>query len=87
MDIRDFEGLTKFKLIIPTIYVCSWLCMILGPTLFEVTYAKICVFFLIYTDIKILMLFAIMIIVLVKSNKAFKKITAPLPVPDPDYRQ
>lgn len=34
MDIKDFEGLTKFKLIVPTIYVCSWLCMILGPVLF-----------------------------------------------------
>ena len=78
MDIKDFEGLTKFKLIIPTIYVCSWLCMILGPTLFDVTYAKKCVFFLLYTDIKILMLFAIRRIVLVKSNKPCKKNTAPL---------
>jgi hypothetical protein len=34
MDIKDFQGLTKFKFIIPTLYVCAWISMILGPTLF-----------------------------------------------------
>lgn len=38
MDIKDFEGITKYKIIVPTLYVCSWICMILGPLLFDVVY-------------------------------------------------
>ena len=34
MDIRDFEGLTKFKLIIPAVYIISWISMFMGPSLF-----------------------------------------------------
>lgn len=87
MDIKDFEGLTKFKILIPTIYVCSWLCMVLGPTLFEKTYTRICVFFLIYTDLKILMLFSIMVVVLIKSRHAFKKLEQMNMATGPDYKQ
>ncbi len=77
MDIKDFEGTTKFKIIIPTLYICSWLCMILGPIFFDVTYERICVFFIFYTDIKILLFFVIMIIITVKSQKIFKRAQNP----------
>jgi len=34
MDINDFKGLRKFKIIIPTLYICGWICMIFGPVYF-----------------------------------------------------
>lgn len=79
MDIKDFEGLTKYKIIIPTIYVLSWICMLLGPPLFDVTYERICIFFLFYVDVKVLVLFVTMIIVTIKSNRIFKRILNKLP--------
>lgn len=79
MDIRDFQGLTKFKIIVPAVYICSWLCMILGPVFFDVVYQRICIFVLIYTDVKVLILLSIMIIVTIRSNKVFKRIQQDLP--------
>ena len=73
MDIRDFQGITKFKFIIPTFYVISWFCMIFGPTFFQSTYVKICVLFVIYADIKLIMLFVIMVIVSIKGHRILTK--------------
>jgi hypothetical protein len=67
MDIRDFEGLTKFKLIIPALYIISWVCMILAPSFFPVVYQRFCIGLLIYLDIKIAWVFLTMAVVLVKS--------------------
>lgn len=73
MDIRDFQGLTKFKFIIPTIYVCSWIAMLFGPVFFDVVYQRICIFFLIYLDLKVIILFSIITIALVKNHKLLKR--------------
>lgn len=73
MDIQDFQGLTKYKFVLPTFYVFSWICMLLGPTLFETTYARICVFIFVYTDIKIVLFFINMIIINVKAHRIFQK--------------
>lgn len=35
MDSDDFEGVYKFKLIIPIIYVISWVLMLTGPFYLE----------------------------------------------------
>lgn len=48
--------------------------MILGPSLFEKIYVRFCVFFIVYTDLKILMLLSIMVVVLVKSRRVFRKL-------------
>lgn len=80
MDIKDFEGITKYKVIVPTLYVCSWICMILGPLLFDVIYERICVFFILYTDIKMMLFFVIMIIVTIKSQKIFKRASNQMPL-------
>jgi hypothetical protein len=67
MDIRDFEGLTKFKLLIPILYVINWVCMIVGPSFFPIVYQKICIGFMLYVLYKILTVLGTMIIVLIKS--------------------
>jgi hypothetical protein len=54
MDIRDFEDIYKFKLILPALYIISWISMFLGPSLFPVVYQRICFGILIYMGIKML---------------------------------
>lgn len=48
MDVRDFEGLTIYKLFIPVVLVINWLMMIVGPSLFPVGYQQYCLIGLIY---------------------------------------
>lgn len=73
MDINDFRGLTKFKIIAPTFYILSWLMMLFGPVYFDVLYQRICIFILIYADLKILTLLIIMIIITYKSYFVLKR--------------
>ena len=74
MDINDFKGLTKFKVFLPTVYITSWISMIFGPVYFDVVYQHISIFFLIYTDIKVIILFTIMCIVTYKSYFILKRV-------------
>ena len=73
MDINDFKGLTKFKVFLPVVYIISWLLMIFGPAFFLHVYQRICIFFIIYLDIKVLLLLMTMIIVTIKSHSFFRK--------------
>ena len=36
MDIEDFEGLTKYKIFVPALYVLSWISMFTGPSFFPI---------------------------------------------------
>ena len=74
MDINDFKGLTKFKVFLPVVYIISWVLMIFGPVFFLHIYQRICIFFIIYLDLKVLFLVITMIIVTVKSHSFFKKV-------------
>lgn len=67
MDIRDFEGLTKFKLVIPLLYIISWVCMFVGPSFFPVVYQKLSIALLLYLVYKIGWVFITMVIVCIKS--------------------
>jgi hypothetical protein len=67
MDITDFEGLTKFKVIIPLIYILSWVCMVVAPFCFPVIYQRLSIALLLYLDCKIGWVFLTMVIVIVKS--------------------
>lgn len=77
MDIRDFEGLTKFKVIVPLVYVISWISMFMGPSFFPVTYQQFTIGCMIYTIIKILNVFLGMIIVTIKSQEVFRRAKDP----------
>lgn len=74
MDINDFKGLTKYKVIIPALYIFSWLSMLVGPVYFNKFYQIFCLAIIFYSSIKVLILITIMIIVNVKSTIAFRKI-------------
>lgn len=38
MNIKDFEGTFKYKLIMPSVYILSWISMIAGPLFFPLAY-------------------------------------------------
>jgi len=43
MNMKDFKGIFKYKLIIPTIFVISWVMMLVGQTrVFQDEYQAIC---------------------------------------------
>lgn len=48
MDIEDFKGNFKYKLIVPLVYVLSWVCLLAGPTFFQVLYQRICICILLH---------------------------------------
>jgi hypothetical protein len=86
MDIRDFQGLTKFKIILPIFYICGWICMILGPIFFDVVYQRICVFVLLYSDLKVVIMLFTMFYVTFKSSKLLKRIKEQRPPGDASIR-
>jgi hypothetical protein len=55
MDIRDFEGIYKYKLILPAMYIFSWISMFLGPSLFPVVYQGFCFAFLLWMALRLVM--------------------------------
>lgn len=74
MDIRDFEGLTKFKLFVPLIYIINWVAMFLGPSFFPVVYQKICIGVMLYLLYKIFCVFLTMLYVLCKSTSMMNRL-------------
>lgn len=54
MDIKDFEGIYLYKLILPGIYFISWIGMFTGPVYYPVFYEYVNVFFFFYCMIKII---------------------------------
>lgn len=74
MDISDFKGLTKYKIILPTFYISSWISMFIGPVYFDVLYQRISIFFLIYFNLKIAIYLTIMFIVTYKSYFILKRV-------------
>jgi len=54
MDISDFEGIYKYKLILPAMYIISWISMFLGPSLFPVVYQAICFAVLLWMGLRLI---------------------------------
>ena len=52
MDPADFEGIFKWKLLIPGMYVLNWILMIIGPLLFQRGYQIYCVTVIVYSLVK-----------------------------------
>ena len=74
MDIKDFQGLLKYKLVAPMIYCLNWIFMVIGPIYFEEGYQKFCIFVLVYANLKVIMLFCFMVIIIYKSRDVFQRI-------------
>jgi hypothetical protein len=68
MDLEDFKYNYKYKIIIPAIYIISWVAMFLGPFTFQVLYQKICICLLIYLSFKSLIILLISVITYTKAN-------------------
>ena len=73
MDIRDFEDIYKFKLILPILYIVSWIGMFLGPSLFPVVYQRICFIILVYMGVKMLTFSFINFVLLVENCRIISR--------------
>ena len=73
MDIRDFEDIYKYKLILPAMYIVSWISMFLGPSLFPVVYQAICFAFLLWMAIRLLMFGFINFVLLVGNCRVLSR--------------
>lgn len=74
MDIEDFKGLTKYKVLLPLIYIWSWISMFAGPSFFPVQYQNYSIFFIIYFILKITLICANTFAVNIKTWKLFNRI-------------
>ena len=75
MDIKDFEGLTKFKLIVPGLYILSWVSMFLGPNIYPIEYQKYSIIMILYLIIKIMIICGTMIKININACYNFNRIT------------
>lgn len=73
MDLRDFQGLTRYKIIIPLLYVISWICMFAGPSFFPVVYQNISLILVSFLLYKLVWVFLTMVYVTIKSISIFKR--------------
>jgi hypothetical protein len=81
MDISDFHGIFGFKLIIPGLYVLSWIAMFLGPSLFPVVYQRYFIALWLFLLFKTVYITYNMIVVLYCTMKNLKGYKAP-PLPN-----
>ena len=81
MDIADFQGIFKFKLIIPTLYVCSWIAVFLGPSLFPVVYQRYCIALWLLLFAKMAYMLFNLIVILARTYNTLKDYQPP-PLPN-----
>ena len=74
MDISDFEGLTKFKIFIPALYILSWISMFSGPSLFPVPYQKYCIIMILYLLLRVMIVTGIMVHINIKTWSLFNRV-------------
>ena len=74
MDIRDFEGIYKYKLILPAMYIVSWISMFLGPSLFPVVYQAFCFGFLAWMALRLVMFGFINFVLLVGNCRVLSRV-------------
>lgn len=53
MDISDFQGTYQYKLILPTVYILSWVSMFAGPIYYPIVYEYVNHICLFYSLIKV----------------------------------
>ena len=75
MDIRDFDGMFKYKLVIPALFIISWISMFAGPAFFPALYQKIAIGIIIYLVFKVFTLAIIMIYINIKAYYIRKRRT------------
>ena len=73
MDLEDFKYNYKYKIIIPAMYIISWVLMFVGPFYIQVLYQRICIIMLIYLTFKSFLIFLMSGIGLYKSRKVLKR--------------
>lgn len=52
MKVTDFDGIYKWKFLIPCIYIISWALLIFGPIFFPYAYQIYCIVIVVYSLLK-----------------------------------
>lgn len=73
MDVSDFEGNFKYKLIVPAIYVVNWILIFLGPSVMPLCYQWYSIIGWTYMIIKMLYVDFNMLIILKKTYEALSR--------------
>jgi hypothetical protein len=69
MDMEDFRHNYKYKLLIPGIYIMTWVMMFAGPFILPVLYQKICIFLTLYLTAKSLILMTIAVLAFLSNSR------------------
>ena len=74
MNLKDFKGIFKYKLIFPTLFVISWILMFVGPThVFQDEYQIICLIIVIKEGLRFTLFAIYAFIAWIKSRKALER--------------
>lgn len=71
---EDFEGVYKWKFLIPGLYIVSWLLMIFGPLFFPYPYQIFCIIIIVYSLLKTLGLTFGTLVALIMQYRTLKQL-------------
>ena len=73
MDLEDFKYNYKYKIIIPAMYIISWILMFVGPFYLQVLYQRICIIMLLYLTFKSFLILIMSAVGFYKSRKVLRR--------------
>ena len=78
MDLRDFKDIYKYKFIMPSVYVVSFITLILGPFYFPALNQLLCLPLIIIASFKFTLFALISFYLLYQNWRVLRRVTNPL---------
>jgi len=76
MDIKDFEGMFKYKLFMPALYILSWIAMFTGPHFYPVAYQQYSIIMIGYLVFKVFIITFILLYIAIRNQMILSKMQA-----------
>ena len=73
MDLKDFEGISYFKFLVPIVYVLTWLAMVVGPETASVLYRECAITLTIFITAKAFYQVVLNFILVMKGRAVIKR--------------
>lgn len=73
MDIKDFEGISYFRFLVPTVYVLTWLAMVVGPETASLLYRECAMALTIFITCKAFYQVVLNFILVMRGNAVIKR--------------
>lgn len=74
MDLKDFEGVYKWKFLVPSVYMINWAFIPIGTIFFPYAYQIMCMIVIVYSVLKTLGLCLGTLVSLIKFKSSLKQI-------------